>query len=82
MLGADVKVEEPTPDGRIDMVLKTDTAIYVFELKYNKSADVAIQQIKQKDYAKIYVGDGRKIVKVGINFSEDRRRLENWEVED
>lgn len=82
MLGADVKVEEPTPDGRIDMVLKTDTTIYVFELKYNKSADVAIQQIKQKDYAKIYVGDGRKIVKVGINFSEDRRRLENWKVED
>lgn len=82
MLGADVKVEEPTPDGRIDMVLKTDTAIYVFELKYNKSADVAIQQIKQKDYAKIYVGDGRKIVKVGINFSEDRRSLENWKVED
>lgn len=82
MLGADVKVEEPTPDGRIDMVLKTDTAIYVFELKYNKSADIAIQQIKQKDYAKIYVGDGRKIVKVGINFSEDRRRLENWKVED
>lgn len=82
MLGADVKVEEPTPDGRIDMVLKTDTAIYVFELKYNKSADVAIQQIKQKDYAKIYVGDGRKIVKVGLNFSEDRRSLKNWKVED
>ena len=82
MLGADVKVEEPTPDGRIDMVLKTDTAIYIFELKYNKSADVAIQQIKQKDYAKIYAGDGRKIVKVGLNFSEDRRSLENWKVED
>lgn len=82
MLGADVKVEEPTPDGRIDMVLKTDTTIYVFELKYNKSADVAIQQIKQKDYAKIYARDGRKIVKVGINFSEDRRSLENWKVED
>ena len=82
MLGADVKVEEPTPDGRIDMVLKTDTAIYVFELKYNKSADVAIQQIKQKDYAKIYAGDGRKIEKIGLNFSEDRRSLENWKVED
>lgn len=82
MLGADVKVEEPTPDGRIDMVLKIDTTIYVFELKYNKSADVAIQQIKQKDYAKIYAGDGRRIVKVGLNFSEDRRSLENWKVED
>ncbi len=82
MLGADVKVEEVTPDGRIDMVLKTDKTIYIFELKYNRSAEAAIQQIKQKDYAKIYANDGRKIVKAGLNFSEDRRSLENWKVED
>ena len=82
MLGADVMVEEVTPDGRIDMVLKTDKTIYIFELKYNKSAEVAILQIKQKDYAKIYANDGRKIVKVGLNFSEDRRSLDNWKVED
>ena len=82
MLGADVMVEEVTPDGRIDMVLKTDETIYIFELKYNKSAEVAILQIKQKDYAKIYANDGRKIVKVGLNFSEDRRSLDNWKVED
>ncbi len=81
MLGANVKVEEPTTDGRIDMVLKTDTTIYIFELKYNKSAEIAIRQIEQKDYSKIYAGDGRRIVKVGINFSEDRRSLENWQIE-
>lgn len=81
MLGANVKVEEPTPDGRIDMVLMTDNTICIFELKYNKSAEVAIQQIVQKDYAKIYADDDRKIVKIGLNFSEDRRSLENWKVE-
>ena len=80
MLGTDVRAEEVTPDGRIDMVLKTDQTIYIFELKYNKSAEIAMKQIEQKDYAKIYADDGRKIVKVGLNFSEDRRSLENWEI--
>ncbi len=82
MLGANVTVEEPTPDGRIDMVLKTDKTIYIFELKYNKSAESAIQQIVQKDYSRIYASDSRRIVKVGLNFSEDRRSLENWKVEE
>ncbi len=82
MLGADVKVEEPTPDGRIDMVLTTDTALYIFELKYNKSAELAVQQIDHKDYSRIYAGNGKKIVKVGVNFSEDRRSLESWKIEE
>lgn len=81
MLGADVKAEEATPDGRIDMVLKTEKTIYIFELKYNKSAEVAVKQIDQKDYAKIFAEDGRRIVKIGLNFSEDRRSLEPWKVE-
>ncbi len=80
MLGANVEVENATPDGRIDMVMKTEKNIYIFELKYSKSADVAIKQIEQKDYAKIFAGDDRKIIKVGLNFSEDRRSLEDWKV--
>ena len=82
MLGADVKAEETTPDGRIDMVLKTENTIYIFELKYNKSAEVAVKQIEQKDYAKIFADDGRRIIKIGLNFSEDRRSLEDWKVEE
>ena len=81
MLGADVKVEEATSDGRIDMVLKTDATIYLFELKYNKTAEAAVVQIERKDYAKAFVNDGRRIVKVGLNFSVDRRSLEGWTVE-
>ena len=81
MLGADVKAEETTSDGRIDMVLKTEKTIYIFELKYNQSAKVAINQINQKDYAKIFTDDGRRIIKVGVNFSEDSRSLESWKME-
>lgn len=80
MLGANVEVENTTPDGRIDMVLKTEKNIYIFEQKYNKSADVAMKQIEKKDYTKIFAGDSRNIIKVGLKFSADRRSLEDWKV--
>ena len=81
MLGEDVKVEHATSDGRIDLVLKTDKSIFIFELKYKKSADNAMAQISDKNYAKAFADDGRKVVKVGINFSEDQRSIEGWVIE-
>ena len=54
MLGEDVKVEHTTSDGRIDLVLKTDKSIFIFELKYEKSADTAMAQISGKDYATLF----------------------------
>ena len=78
MLGEDVKAEHTTSDGRIDLVLKTDKSIFIFELKYKKSADTAMAQISDKDYAKAFADDGRKVVKVGVNFSEDQRSIEDW----
>lgn len=80
MLGADIRAEVPTADGRIDMLLFTKKSIYVFELKYEHSADVAMQQINQKNYAIAFAEDGRKVYKVGINFSADRRCIESWKV--
>ena len=82
MLGANIQVEYPTTDGRIDLLLKTDKNIYIFELKYNQSADAAISQIEEKDYAKAFANDTRKVIKVGINFSEDQRSIEDWEVKE
>ena len=78
MVGADVRAEVPTADGRIDMVVYTKTSIYILELKYEQSADVAMEQINKKDYAAAFAGDGRKKYKVGINFSADRRNIESW----
>lgn len=80
MLGADVRAEVPTADGRIDMLLFTKKSIYVFELKYGQSADVAMLQINLKDYAAAFAEDGRKVYKVGINFSANRRSIESWKV--
>lgn len=81
ILGCDVTPEVPTSDGRIDMVLKTKRSIYVLELKYKKDAEAAIEQIDSKDYLAAFADDSRKKYKVGINFSEDRRSIDDWKVE-
>ena len=80
MLGADITPEQPTSDGRIDMVLKTDDCIYIFELKYGKDAETAIAQIENKKYAAAFADDKRGKVLVGINFSEDSRTIDDWVV--
>ena len=80
MLGTDITPEQPTSDGRIDMVLKTDDCIYIFELKYGKDAETAIAQIENKKYAAAFADDKRGKVLVGINFSEDSRTIDDWVV--
>ena len=82
ILGCDVTPEVPTSDGRIDMVLKTKRSIYILELKYKKDAAMAVEQIDRKDYAAAFADDKRKKYKVGINFSEDRRNIDDWKVEE
>ncbi len=81
ILGCDVTPEVPISDGRIDMVLKTRHSIYVLELKYKKDAGTAMEQIEKKDYVAAFADDSRKKYKVGINFSEDQKSIDDWKVE-
>ena len=81
ILGCDVTPEVPISDGRIDMVLKTKRSVYILELKYKKDAEAAMEQIDSKDYLAAFADDSRKKYKVGINFSEDRRSIDDWKVE-
>ena len=76
--GLDVEVHTPT--GRVDVVMKTSKAIYLFELKLNKSAEAAMQQIDLKDYSSKFALAGLLIVKVGINFDPDRRTISDWTI--
>ena len=65
----DIRVEQHTSKGRIDMVLETKTTIYVMELKFNKTAQEALEQINSKHYADAFKMKGKEIVKVGMNFA-------------
>ena len=48
------------------------------EIKYNHSADEALDQINKKGYAEKYLLDGRPITKVGISFSSEERNITEW----
>ena len=79
-MGYHTIAEYRTARGRIDMVVKTDDYTYVFEFKFDKSAQEALQQIDTKEYMIPFTADGRQIVKIGVNFSKETRNIEGWEV--
>ena len=62
-------VEQHTAKGRIDITLETADTIYVMELKFNKSAQEALDQINDKHYTQAFALKNKEIVKVGLNFS-------------
>ena len=80
--GADITAQPETTLGKCDLILKMPQAIYVIELKYNHSAQIALYQIEQKDYASTYKDDGRKVFKLGLNFDEVKRNITDWKIED
>ena len=81
LVGFYVKVEYHTSRGRIDLVLQTDKFIYIMEFKLNGTAEEALQQINDKHYALPFETDGRRLFKIGVNFSAETRNIEKWIVE-
>lgn len=80
MLGFYTDVERHTTDGRMDMLVQTRDYIYIFEFKIDKSADEALAQIEERQYAKPFETDSRQLYKIGVNFSSATRRIESWKV--
>ena len=78
LLGMYVDVEVRTPKGRVDMVMRTATTLYIVELKLNQSAEAAMQQIDLKNYPERFALCGLPVVKVGINFDMERHTLKDW----
>ena len=77
--GADVKAEEPSAKGRADLTLSMPKGIYVMELKYDDTAQAALDQIDSKGYAEKYRLDGRPVTKVGLAFSSRERNITEWQ---
>ena len=80
LLGLYVDVERHTVDGRMDMLVQTPDYIYIFELKIDQSAAVALQQIDDRGYAKPFASDPRQLFKIGINFSTKKRIIDDWAI--
>ena len=76
-----VDVEVHTPNGRVDIVMLSRTNLYIIEVKMNKDAQTAMQQIDLKDYRQRFALSGKPVVKVGINFDSDKGNIEDWKIE-
>ena len=81
LMGFYTQVEYHTAEGRVDLVLKTDKFIYVMEFKLDGTAEEALRQINGKHYTQPFATDGRKLFKIGVNFSAQTRNIEKWIVE-
>ena len=82
LAGMYVKSEYHTSNGRADLVMQTDKYIYVMEFKLDQSAEAALQQINEKQYALPFITDTRKLFKIGVNFSSAKRNIDRWIVEE
>ena len=82
MLNVYVQTQVKCARGRADMVVFMPDAIYVMELKLNGTAQDALDQIHDKGYAARYATDGRRIVKVGMGFSVEKRALTDYIIEE
>ena len=80
MMGLYTKVETVTARGRADILIETKDYIYIIECKLDGSADEALSQIEERGYAKPYALDGRKLFKIGVNFSSESRGIGEWRV--
>jgi hypothetical protein len=81
ILGIKMPVEVSTNEGRIDAVVETDTHIYIFEFKINRKPAVALQQMKDKNYAAHYSLSKKQIVLVGVCFTMQKRGISGYLIE-
>lgn len=78
LMGQFVETEVRSARGRADAVVKTKDTIYIFEFKPNGSAEEALQQIDEKGYLIPYTLDGKRLVKIGVNFNKETRSVERY----
>ncbi|HEV2600704.1 MAG TPA: AAA family ATPase [Candidatus Babeliales bacterium] len=69
MLGMRPQSEVASSRGRSDLVLETASTIFIFEFKYDSSAQEALDQIIQKKYYEKYMRDKKEVILAGINLN-------------
>ena len=82
LMGEFIICEVQNGEGRSDAVVWEKEFIYIFEFKMDGTAKEALSQINSKDYPIAYKNDGRKIVKVGVNYSSKEKQLTEWIIQE
>jgi hypothetical protein len=80
-LGFEVRAEDATNKGRIDMALIGPSQVFILEFKVDMPAEAALRQIKQKRYFEKYAALGKAIYLIGMHFDSAERNISafDWE---
>ena len=81
LIGVRVEAKFRTNNERIDAVICDGDHVYIFEFKINQTAEIALEQIREKEYFRKYQHSDRKIVLVGANFDTVSRQIMEWKSE-
>ncbi len=82
-LGLDITLEDASHQGRLDMAVRFNHQMYLFEFKVVELTPEgrALQQIKDRGYADKYRAEGVPIHLIGVEFSREQRTVVGFEVE-
>ena len=69
-----------TSTGRIDLAVSFKNRVYIMEFKCDQSSKKAMGQIRSKGYPERFIHTGKDIYLVGINFSTEKKNIEDWEI--
>ena len=82
-LGLDIRLEDVTNHGRIDMTVLFNQHVYILEFKVVELVlqGKALQQIKDRRYCDKYAARGEPIHLIGVEFSKESRNIVGFDVE-
>jgi len=82
-LGLDITLEDASSHGRLDMAVRFNGQIYLFEFKVVELTPEgrSLQQIKDRGYTDKYRAEGLPIHLIGVEFSREQRSVVGFEVE-
>ena len=81
LMGAYTSCEVHMATGRADCVAQTADYIYVFEFKLDAPIEEAMKQIDDRGYTIPYTADQRKLYKIGVVFSTEKRNIADYRIE-
>ena len=72
--------EKENSRGRADIIIETNDYIYIFEFKLDGTSTEALKQIENNGYAEPYAADKRKLFRIGVSFSSEKKNIVEWDV--
>ena len=80
LMGAYTSFAVHMATGRADCVVQTADYIYVFEFKLDAPIEEAMKQIDDRGYTIPYTADQRKLYKIGVVFSTEKRNIADYQI--